>query len=98
MAEHCRSCTNCPLSLPRLLNAVPQNQEIYESVFEFVPSNGIKTWNKWQQLKEDAAPPDPEKMALLQEVRGHLCTHPLYFLSDEPSTVREGFVDDALYQ
>jgi len=65
------------------------NTEIYETVFPFIPQDGIRTLAQLEDRKAAwASKPRREKeevAALLEGVRGHLRDYPLYFLDSELS-------------
>jgi len=73
-----------------------QNTAIFEEVFDHIASSRVKTWAAFRELT--ASPGEPKNPERLRLVKGHLCLHPLYFLSDEPPTYRESALDAQLYQ
>ena len=64
-----------------------------------MPSNRIRTWAEFiEKKKQIEVEATPENMDRIQGFQGLICTHPLYFLSDEPSTMRETIAANEMFQ
>ncbi|CDI98625.1 phospholipase D1 [Echinococcus multilocularis] len=69
------------------------NMNIFEEVFNCVPSNSIRRYSERSTQMQDKWPRGIKAAELLRGIRGHLCEYPEDYLADEDLTFPRGKVE-----